>query len=287
MDKNNVYSSLKRILLIDCGDVTFGIFFKSYNIYQSRLEKRNNEEVLETDLAENEEFLKIMKKQFINTTKRLKFKYNVKYQHIFYIKDSPSEQNWRKKFYEEYKNNRNGTKYKNKNFQLGNLFKKIYRKIYPIIKEKFNINIIQINNAEADDTISVITQNIPNHVITIIISSDTDYLQLLTRNNIFIYTLNGQLVNKKLEGKTAEEKLLCKVLYGDKTDNIPPCITNTKLIKYYLENPLALFNELKSNQEIFNKFNLNRLLIDFTYIPTNIKDNILLQYEKCISTISI
>ncbi len=281
---NNFHQQLKRILLIDCGDVTFSIFFKAYNIYLSKTHNHEEPEDIEgeIDLSKDEIFFDIMRRQFITNTKRLKYKYNVHFQHIFFIKDSPTEINWRRNIYKEYKMNRKNTKYKSRSFQLGNLFKRIYREIFPMLEEKFKINIIQIHHAEADDTISVIAKSLPNDVTIYIISSDTDYLQLLTRERIYIYTLSGKLVNDKLDGKTAQEKLLYKVMYGDKTDNIPPCLPNTKLIKYYLENPSYLLKELRDNKEIFDKFNRNRVLIDFTFIPESIKNNILEAYYKCV-----
>ena len=72
---------LKRILLIDCGDATFSIFFRSYNLFLNRLKKRD-EELEQTDLSLNEEFFDIMKKQYLITTKRLKYKYNVAFRYI-------------------------------------------------------------------------------------------------------------------------------------------------------------------------------------------------------------
>jgi len=274
---------LKRILLIDCGDATFSIFFRSYNLFLNRLKKRD-EELEQTDLSLNEEFFDIMKKQYLITTKRLKYKYNVAFRYIFFIKDSPTEQNWRRNIYTEYKANRKETKYKSKSFNLGNLFKRIYAELLPQISEKYGINIIQVDKAEADDVISIITKSTPDNTEIYIISSDTDYLQLLSRENTFIYSISGKLVNEKLGNETAQDKLLYKIMYGDKTDNIPPCIPNNKLIKYYLENPKYLMDTLNINDDVYNKFKRNRILIDFDYIPNNIKSTIVEYYNEYIIT---
>lgn len=270
------------VLLSDCGDVTFSVFFKSYNIYMNRLKGRGESLDDDTDLSTNNEFFQIMKKQFFNITKTFRYKYGVLFSKIFYIKDSPVEQNWRKGIYSEYKGNRKDTKYKKRSFNLGNIFKRVYAEIYPALEEKFGIHIIQIENAEADDTISVITRLIPKNVAVYIISSDTDYLQLLNRRNTFIYSLNGNLINQKLNGKTAEETLLQKVICGDKTDNIPPFTSNNKTATYYLENLDELWNDLQSDSDLLDRFNRNRTLIDFDYIPTEIKDNIVRSYYQQI-----
>lgn len=283
MNRNSIiFNNIKRVLLSDCGDVTFGIFFKSYNILMNRLRMRKESLDSEVDLSKNDEFFGIMRKQFSNITKKFRYKYNISYSNIFFIKDSPSEQNWRKSIYPEYKSNRKNTKYKNRSFNLGNLFKRVYAEIYPRLVEEFNINVIQISNAEADDTISVITRQIPLNVEVYIISSDTDYLQLLNRENTYIYALNGSLINNKLNGKTAEEKLLHKVVCGDKTDNIPPCIPNSKVANNYLNNLGTLWKDLNTNQELLEKFKRNRTLIDFNYIPTNIQSRIIKSYNECL-----
>ena len=47
---NNFHQQLKRILLIDCGDVTFSIFFKAYNIYLSKTHKNEEPEDIEGEI---------------------------------------------------------------------------------------------------------------------------------------------------------------------------------------------------------------------------------------------
>lgn len=272
----------KRVLLSDCGDVTFSIFFKSYNIYLNRLKVKGEVLTDDVNLSTNEDFFQIMKKQFTTITKKFKYKYGVQYSNIFYVKDSPTEFNWRREIYGEYKANRKDTKYKQRSFNLSTIFKRVYAEIYPELVSKFNINIVQIEKAEADDTISVITRLLPINTQVYIISSDTDYLQLLNRRNTFIYSLNGNLINKKLNGKTAEDTLLEKVICGDKTDNIPPFVSDHKLASYYLKNLEELWTDLKNDDNLLDRFNLNRTLIDFEYIPDTIKANIAKSYQKHI-----
>ena len=258
------------------------IFFRTYSLYINRLKYKGEVINEEEDLSQNEEFCGIFEKQYFETTKKIKYKYNTTFQNLFFIKDSPRELNWRKKIYEQYKENRKDTKYKNKTFNLSLMFKKVYADILPKIQLKFKINILKIENAEADDVISVIVREIPHYVDTYIISADTDYLQLLTRKNVYIYNLNGRFINDKLNGKTAEEKLLEKIVCGDKTDNIPPCLPNMKLIRWLLDKPEYLINMLNINTDIKNIFDRNRMLIDFGCIPETIKKSILSAFYECM-----
>lgn len=272
----------KRYVLIDGGDMTFAIIFKSINVYLNKLKKNNMDTSLvlgdNVDLSTNSEFFEIMKNQYIYAIKKLNHRYATPYKNIIFAKDSPTEQNWRINIYPEYKSHRKNTKYKNKSFNFGNLFKKVYMEILPLIQQTFGIHIIQLNAAEADDIISVITKKFHDDIFVYIISSDTDYLQLLSRPNTFIYGINCQLINEKLGNKNADEKLLYKIMFGDKTDNIPPCIPSSKLIKYYLDNPLYLNQAISLDEELRNRFIMNRKLIDFNCIPVDIQTEIL---AKC------
>lgn len=274
----------KSILLFDCGDLIFNTFFKSYNNYLTKL-KRDCKELNEnTDLSLDEDFFQIIRKTFLGITKRVRYKYNVPYNNTFYIRDSPIEMSWRKKIYPEYKSHRTTTKYKKRSFNLSSVFKRMYAEVLPEIAEKFKIKILQIDKAEADDTISVIIRDLPKHTMAYVISSDTDYLQLLNRPKTFIYSLNNEFVNTKLNDKSAREKLLEKIIYGDKSDNIPSCMSSIDSVKVkeYLNNPVELMILLTNNKVLLSKFNQNRKLIDFDCIPDEIRNKIICGYKTLL-----
>jgi 5'-3' exonuclease len=278
---NNKIKRIKRHILIDCGNFTFCVFFKAYSTYEDKYKVS-----IEGDVSLDESFLKIMKEQYESKTKWLRQRYKTSYAHMIFVKDTPSEVNWRKKIYPDYKSNRGDTKYCGKTFNLGNLFKKVYSEILPYIAEKYNTKIIQIPNAEADDVISVLTKYLPENIELYIISSDLDYLQLLTRRNLFIYNPNGIFINQKLGGKHPMDKLLEKILYGDKSDNIPMCIPDLTITDFYMQNPKFLYDAVITNSEFMKRYRLNRYLIDFNYIPQKIKESVVREYlkkfeEKC------
>ncbi len=289
-------------VFIDSGE-TFYFFFKAFKILLSRQEYRkkkerqrrqnrdedeststdeDDEDVMEKeDVTKNKEFLEIFKKQYWEGIKRLKFRYDVPYKSLYFVKDSPRELNWRKQIFEEYKANRKETKYKSQLFNLSELFKHFYSSILPPMQKEFQFNIIQVEHAEADDVISIIVKNIGDDTETYIISSDTDYLQLLKRDNIFLENINGVQLNKKLGGKTPEYILEKKILSGDKSDNIPPCFPNKALVKHLLDEPEYLEKTLEANDSIRQAYERNRILIDFDYIPYEIQQNIMQEYENC------
>ena len=87
-----------------------------------------------------------------------------------------------------------------------------------------NIKTIKHGRLEADDCIAILTKKIvetqPDSKI-IIITSDTDYLQIL-QENVTLLNLKFKPVNTpKNSFDCSKKNLLYKIIIGDKSDNIP------------------------------------------------------------------
>ena len=95
-----------------------------------------------------------------------------------------------------------------------------------------------------------------------------DYLQLVNERT-HIYNLKyKQLIESKTAFDTAEKNLFCKIVIGDKSDNIPGIFK-----KCGIKTAEKLFND---QDEFIKKINLescneeyerNKLLVDFNCIP--------------------
>lgn len=267
----------RKILLCDLGDLIFSIFFKTLNIYK----KKNN---IEKNLDKDPDFLKFLTSQFFYTTRKLRKKYNVMFEDIFLIKDDCRENVWRTKYYDKYKTNR-GTivKHKKSELNVANIFKYVYKNIIHDIRKKFNVKLMSTKGAEADDIIAILVMQIFTKNKIVIISSDTDYLQLFKHDNVEIYGMDGKSLKYKLGEKDPKQKLYEKILWGDKTDNIGPIIPNKKKIKKYVENPGDFLWEIILDKQLFCAYLRNRILIDFQFIPNNIQKNIIFDFKKCIN----
>ena len=146
---------------------------------------------------------------------------------------------WRKDFYEPYKKNRivDAMTQTDADREENALFWDTYEKFTTFIKERTNCSVIRHERAEADDVIGRFVHLHPNDQIYII-SSDTDYIQLIS-DNVFQYngisneliTLDGYINEKGkpvLDKKTKEPKLLgdpqwhlfMKCMRGDSSDNV-------------------------------------------------------------------
>ena len=96
------------------------------------------------------------------------------------------------------------------------------------------------------------------------------------------YTILINLKHKLLSEKSLgsrEKDLNMKIILGDSADNIPKSIPRCgkKTALTLVNNPKELQKKLE-NQEIFEQYSLNQLLIDFNYIPKNICDTVIQQY---------
>ncbi len=127
-----------------------------------------------------------------------------------------ARENFRNKIYPEYKANRGEAP--------DDLIPQ-----FPLIREcvkSFNIPQLEIEGFEADDLIATyVSLAEKDKIETIIVSSDKDLMQLVSKN----VTMLDPMKNKKIEIKDVEEKfgvkpnkvIFIQALTGDKVDNIP------------------------------------------------------------------
>lgn len=156
--------------------------------------------------------------------------------HVVFMLEGRS---WRKEFYPRYKANRkvDDTLLTEAEIEENKMFWETYEIFTNYLREKTNCSVLRHPNAEADDLIARFVDLHPDdeHYI---ISSDTDFVQLIAENVHQYNGVAGQLI--KLDGyyndrgkpvkdkKTGEHKLLedpeyllfKKIIRGDATDNV-------------------------------------------------------------------
>ena len=157
--------------------------------------------------------------------------------------------------------------------------------------KEYDFKYIYVKNTEADDNIGVITNSLIEFrekqqikLDIYIITNDYDFLQLLKYENVYIYSLAGNFLNNKVIGKDVEELTLQKIVRGDKSDNISS-IFNFHDCNYYCNNYDSLYQLLKGDDNIKDKYLKNRTLISFDWIPEIIKKNIIDEFLKIFYTI--
>jgi hypothetical protein len=220
---------------------------------------------------------------------------------------------WRKDVYEPYKKNRvvDQMSITEAEKEENEMFWDTYEKFTTYLKEKTNVSVIRHERAEADDLIARFIHLHPNDT-HYIVSSDTDYIQLINSN---VYQYNGvsnELITLEgyfkdngkpvLDKKTKEHKLLedpqyllfKKIIRGDGGDNVFSAYPgarekgskNTVGIMEAFEdrnkqgfkwNNFMLQRWVDHNDiehRVRDDYERNRMLIDLTAQPQDIKDQV-------------
>lgn len=159
---------------------------------------------------------------------------------VFFILDGPNAGERRRKMFPDYKNKRRITERKSKvvfnydednpdSYEVDGAFEKQMLKIYEFLKS-VPVSVCVIPYCEADDVITYLAEKNADKFNPIIISTDKDYLQLITKDI--------QVYNWRTKTLYTEEKFLesfsilpinyifKKIIRGDASDNIK----NTKNI---------------------------------------------------------
>ena len=220
---------------------------------------------------------------------------------------------WRKAYYEPYKKNRivDTQSQTQAEKEENELFWETYEKFTTFLRERTNVSVLRDPNAEADDLIARWVALHPEDE-NFIISSDTDFIQLISEKNKIYNGITNQLIT--LDGyfddkgrivkdkKTGEPKLLGdpqfilfeKCMRGDSTDNVFSAYPGVRtkgsknkvgLIEAYADrekqgfswNNMQLQRWSDHNQvehRVRDDYERNRVLIDLTAQPQDIKDKV-------------
>jgi 5'-3' exonuclease len=235
---------------------------------------------------------------------------NHKIDHVVFMLEGRS---WRKDFYKPYKANRkvDETSMSDAEIEENKMFWDTYEMFTTFLREKTNVSVLREPNAEADDLIARFIHLHPNDT-HYIISSDTDYVQLISEN-VFQYNgvanelirLDGYFKDNGkpvLDKKTKEHKLLedpqyllfKKCMRGDSTDNVFSAYPGVRekgsknkvgLVEAYADRNKQGFNwnnmmlqrwvdHNGEEQRVRDCYERNRTLIDLTAQPQNVKDKV-------------
>lgn len=211
---------------------------------------------------------------------------------------------WRKDFYPAYKQNRKDTRdaMTPAEQEADKLFWETFDELKGFVTDKTNCTTLQESTLEADDLIAGWIQSHPqdNHII---VSSDSDFYQLLAENvsqyngiTDTLITINGFYDDKGseiIDKKTKQPKqapnpqwlLFEKCMRGDSSDNVFsafPKVRTTKLKEAFddRQNQGFVWNNLmlsrwvdhNGNERVVkNEYAINQQLIDLAQQPDNIK----------------
>ena len=189
---------------------------------------------------------------------------------------------WRRQVFPNYKAGRKANREKSEhNWEL--IFD-ILAKVKEEIKQFLPYKVIELETAEADDIIAVLTRRIKDKIL--ILSGDKDFIQL---HNERIRQYNPVL--NKFVGKDENPSLYIKehILRGDRSDGIPNVLSDDNVfIEGRRQTPLSKkkveswVNEVVPTftEEQQKNYERNRQLIDLNCVPKELEDNINREFDN-------
>ena len=250
-------------------DGSYFIFYRYYALLQWWSISKQ-EPALENP-SENERFVELFKSSFLKKIKEIPKKLKIKNPIYIVGKDCPREKIWRNEFIDDYKGDRKTDNY------AGYFFKLTYQE--GLFEQAGIKTILSYPGLEADDCLALtakfIYQNYNEHQVYII-ANDMDYVQLCN-DNITVYNLKYKSISNISTEEEAEKYLFCKIVMGDKSDNIPSifpkCGLKTAIKCYededYFESKL---DATPGSRELYER---NRQIIDFNEIPEDLVNGFL------------
>ena len=257
-------------------DLSYFVFYRYYATL-SWFKRYMQNEVSIQDIMINKEFVDKYSKLFENTLAELVRVHAIKWSNVFLVKDCMRETIWRNAHFAEYKAGRDE---RPDSFNR-DVFRFTYNELLPKLEEKYKFKIITHQKLEADEVIAVLKKAIRgiNDSRIVIITNDNDYIQLID-DTTQIINLQGKNICERVN-MSPSLYLKYKVIIGDKSDNIP-CImkkVGPKTSEKLAQDDSSLIEFCKKHPEALKQFELNRLLIDFSYIPEEFTSSLL---EKLI-----
>jgi hypothetical protein len=196
-----------------------------------------------------------------------------------------SRKYWRKDIFEYYKASRKKTRETS-----GHDWTAIFDCLGTIkeeLKQYSPYKVLEVPTCEADDIISVLTENFHAEQKVMIISSDKDFCQLQKFSNVIQYSPTSKKIIKE---NFPELHLKQLIIRGDRSDGIPNILSpddvfisgtrqkpimEAKLINWLNQQPQEFCDE-----KMLINFKRNQQLIDLTFIPENLKTDILNHYHE-------
>jgi len=239
--------------------------------------------------------LPLLRHMIINTIRSYRTRFGNEFGELVIACDN--RHYWRRKVFPQYKAHRKKDRAKS-DFDWNAIFDALSI-IRDELAEFFPYPVIDIEGAEADDVIGALAEysqklgepdglfGDPTSVPYLIISGDHDFNQLQKWDNVKQY---APAFKKWIKLKEPVEKVLMEhIITGDKGDGIPnmlspdDCFVEGKRQKPIRKTQLAEWKSKPPEEwvtaDMAHGYNRNRMLVDLTQTPQEIKDNIINSYE--------
>ncbi len=217
----------------------------------------------------------------LNTLRVYRNKFTKEYGELILCCDSPKS--WRKDIFPNYKASRRKAKATGSDIDWQDLYDSL-NLLKSELTEWFPYKVLQVEGAEADDIIAVLTRSA--HERTLILSSDKDFIQLQGFN-----VRQYSPIQKKFVEGDPKWSLHEKLIKGDVSDGVPNILSDDNVFvdegrrqrpitKKKIEAWIDLDPEMFCDNEMLRNLNRNKQLVDLGEIPDSICINITKQFNK-------
>jgi hypothetical protein len=271
------------VLFIDLSYYIFHRYHAYINWYQLSKEVKLTEDNIHEEFTKKEN-IEHFKKLCISKLEEFKKKYKIKdNNNIYLLKDCPRNEIWRNDLINDYK----GTRIQDR------FVKSFFVEGMKEVIDNSNYQVISYATLEADDLAYISIKNLKENKELkferkiIVVTKDSDYIQLLKFNNLEIIDAHKKDISVRLKSSSIEGFLKLKIMNGDISDNIKGIFNDLpnkkiydpiqkkeikvtkKIIEELSENEQLFDRLIKNNKEngIYDKYLHNKKLIDFSEIP--------------------
>ena len=160
-------------------------------------------------------------------------------------------------------------------------------KVRAELKQNAPYKVIDVEGAEADDVIGVLTRKNASSEKIMILSSDKDFVQLQSLPNVAQYSTT---MKKAIKTDNPVHQLKELIITGDKGDGIPNILSPDNTIiegvrqkaitKIRLQEMMNTNISVDGSDDLKRNWSRNQQLIDLSFIPDNVVQAILSSYEE-------
>jgi len=220
-----------------------------------------------------------LRPMIINSIRNYQKKYAGDYGEIVLCTDAANP--WRREFFPNYKANRK--KLRDEDDKDWGVIFNTLQVIKDELRDNFPYRYMYVERCEADDIIAVLSKHIKEDIL--IISGDKDFQQLQSLENVIQWSPN---LNKQVVCQDPSLFLKEHILTGDKSDGIPNILSSDDcMVEGIRQTPLRkpikdkyLRISIENDDKYYRNYLRNQTLIDFDFIPKDIEDRILSEFEN-------
>ncbi|CAB4171026.1 RnaseH [uncultured Caudovirales phage] len=196
-----------------------------------------------------------------------------------------SKKYWRRDIFPFYKAHRKSDREKSE-FDWHLIFQTL-NKIRDELKENFPYKVIEVDGAEADDVIGVLTARLAAHEEILILSSDKDFVQLQKYPGVVQYS---PILKRFVKTEDPLNYIKEHIIRGDRGDGIPNFLSpdntfvagerqkviSTKKLQEWIN---STAEEFCTTDMMLRGYKRNQMLVDLDYIPETLKEQIVRAYD--------